>query len=209
MKVESQGSIVPLRQEVHQASYDQRDANKMHSIMTRNKNSADFYSKNVVTESASAPSGYKQVKNWYEEFKQDGHFDLKSLMRSLNKTFNNQHDVRNALWYSYNQELAAKGTENASPVLFNVLEEELLGTFSASIMTDIPQTREDLKARLADFYHLGAHKEQALFHTWAELKSQPDMAATVDIIRTELGHVITMNALAKNFMTNSHKIELE
>ncbi|GEM75434.1 YopR/YscH family type III secretion effector [Vibrio sagamiensis] len=210
MKVEGQGNIVNPMQKNRQLSYEQQDVDRMNSLMVRNKNIAVSHSTiSAGHESVSTRSKYIKVKEWYEEIKQSGNFDLSSLKHSLNTIFRNNNDVKDALWYSYNQEMALKGTSEASPALFDVLEEELLGTFTASIIADVPNTREELKARLTDFYNLGAHKEKALFHTWAELKSQADMSTTVDIIRSELGHVITMNGLARNILTHSHKLDLD
>ncbi|NMU47479.1 type III export protein, partial [Vibrio parahaemolyticus] len=40
------------------------------------------------------------------------------------------------------------------------------------------------------------------------LKSLPDMASTLDMVRDELSFMIQKNAMVKNIMTHSHKLDL-
>ena len=51
-----------------------------------------------------------------------------------------------------------------------MLKQELLGDFSGQLIAEPPVDKAALKEMLAQHFPLGAQKEQALWHCWAELK---------------------------------------
>ncbi|MEF1262771.1 YopR family T3SS polymerization control protein, partial [Vibrio harveyi] len=131
-----------------------------------------------------------------------------TLNSTLEGAFSSPSEKKEALWYAFSQERSAKGTDKASPELLASLEQELLGSFSGRLLAEPPKDRQELKALLSEHFPLGAQKEQALWHSWAELKDIPDQAPVLDMVRKELSFVIQKNAMVKNMLTYSHKLDL-
>ncbi len=84
----------------------------------------------------------------------------------------------------------------------------MVGQFFGALISGTPKDRQELKALLSEHFPLGAQKEQALWHSWAELKDIPDQAPVLDMVRKELSFVIQKNAMVKNMLTYSHKLDL-
>ena len=76
----------------------------------------------------------------------------------------------------------------------------------------MPKDRQELKALLSEHFSLGKHKEQALIHSWKALekeKGDSGQAPLMDLVQKEWGFLIQTNAMLKNLVTHSHKLDLE
>ena len=78
-------------------------------------------------------------------------------------------------------------------------------------MAKMPKDRQELKALLSEHFSLGKHKEQALIHSLKALKEKGDLtqAPLMDLVQKEWGFLIQTNAMLKNLVTHSHKLDLE
>ena len=84
--------------------------------------------------------------------------------------------------------------------------------FLSDLMTKMPKDRQELKALLSEHFSLGKHKEQALIHSWEALKKEKGdsgQAPLMDLVQKEWGFLIQTNAMLKNLVTHSHKLDLE
>lgn len=186
--------------------YERDDAKRMSELMTRETTAEVSRSapKDTLTK---VEEKLNAIKDWYASIKEAETVSKQSVLSSLKDVFSDPQTQKEALWYAFHQTKSAKGTDDAVPELLSVLKQELLGDFAGQLMAEPPTDRAALKAMLAQSFPLGAQKEQALWHCWAELKSLPEMTSTVDLVREELSFVI-QNAMVKNIMTHSHKLDL-
>ncbi|WP_325894661.1 YopR family T3SS polymerization control protein [Grimontia sp. NTOU-MAR1] len=209
MKVENNVINYPLGQVSQPPRAESHEANKMSRLMLE---SASDKSTSPVQKSTDIVSQSEAkvtvIKEWYEALKSSGNFSSTALSRSLDGAFTSPIKQKEALWYAFNQEKSVKGTDKGSPTLLVLLEQELLTTFSGRLIAEPPKDRQELKVMLAEDYSLGAQKEQALWHSWAELKDIPDQEPLLDMVREELSFVIQKNAMVKNILTSSHKLDL-
>ncbi|CZF86420.1 YopR family T3SS polymerization control protein [Grimontia marina] len=209
MKVENNAINYPLGQVSQPPRAEPHEANKMSRLMLE---SASDKSTSPVQKSTDIVSQSEAkvtvIKEWYEVLKSSGNFSSTALSRSLDGAFTSPIKQKEALWYAFNQEKSVKGTDKGSPTLLVLLEQELLTTFSGRLIAEPPKDRQELKVMLAEHYSLGAEKEQALWHSWAELKDIPDQEPLLDMVREELSFVIQRNAMLKNILTSSHKLDL-
>ncbi|EHK2923587.1 YopR family T3SS polymerization control protein VscH [Vibrio parahaemolyticus] len=187
--------------------YERDDAKRMSELMTRETTAEVSRSapKDTLTK---VEEKLNAIKDWYASIKEAETVSKQSVLSSLKDVFSDPQTQKEALWYAFHQAKSAKGTDDAVPELLSVLKQELLGDFAGQLMAEPPTDRAVLKAMLAQSFPLGAQKEQALWHCWAELKSLPEMTSTVDLVREELSFVIQKNAMVKNIMTHSHKLDL-
>ncbi|ELB2273709.1 YopR family T3SS polymerization control protein VscH [Vibrio parahaemolyticus] len=187
--------------------YERDDAKRMSELMTRETTAEVSRSapKDTLTK---VEEKLNAIKDWYASIKEAETVSKQSVLSSLKDVFSDPQTQKEALWYAFHQAQSAKGTDDAVPELLSVLKQELLGDFAGQLMAEPPTDRAALKAMLAQSFPLGAQKEQALWHCWAELKSLPEMTSTVDLVREELSFVIQKNAMVKNIMTHSHKLDL-
>ncbi|EKP4405783.1 TPA: YopR family T3SS polymerization control protein VscH [Vibrio parahaemolyticus] len=187
--------------------YERDDAKRMSELMTRETTAEVSRSapKDTLTK---VEEKLNAIKDWYASIKEAETVSKQSVLSSLKDVFSDPQTQKEALWYAFHQAKCAKGTDDAVPELLSVLKQELLGDFAGQLMAEPPTDRAALKAMLAQSFPLGAQKEQALWHCWAELKSLPEMTSTVDLVREELSFVIQKNAMVKNIMTHSHKLDL-
>lgn len=169
--------------------YERDDAKRMSELMTRETTAEVSRSapKDTLTK---VEEKLNAIKDWYASIKEAETVSKQSVLSSLKDVFSDPQTQKEALWYAFHQTKSAKGTDDAVPELLSVLKQELLGDFAGQLMAEPPTDRAALKAMLAQSFPLGAQKEQALWHCWAELKSLPEMTSTVDLVREELSFVI-------------------
>ncbi|HAS6629839.1 YopR family T3SS polymerization control protein VscH [Vibrio parahaemolyticus] len=187
--------------------YERDDAKRMSELMTR-ETTAEVSRPAPKDTLTKVEEKLNAIKDWYASIKEAKTVSKQSVLSSLKDVFSDPQTQKEALWYAFYQAKSAKGTDDAVPELLSVLKQELLGDFAGQLMAELPTDRAALKAMLAQSFPLGAQKEQALWHCWAELKSLPEMTSTVDLVREELSFVIQKNAMVKNIMTHSHKLDL-
>ncbi|EGR1344335.1 YopR family T3SS polymerization control protein VscH [Vibrio parahaemolyticus] len=187
--------------------YERDDAKRMSELMTR-ETTAEVSRPAPKDTLTKVDEKLNAIKDWYASIKEAKTVSKQSVLSSLKDVFSDPQTQKEALWYAFYQAKSAKGTDDAVPELLSVLKQELLGDFAGQLMAELPTDRAALKAMLAQSFPLGAQKEQALWHCWAELKSLPEMTSTVDLVREELSFVIQKNAMVKNIMTHSHKLDL-
>lgn len=213
MKVENNSLNYVLSQVQQPAKVDPHEANKMSRLMSESASDSNSSNKSTSpvqksTDIVSQSEGkVTAIKEWYEALKSSGNFSATALSRSLDGALS-PSEQKEALWYALSQERSVKGTDKASPELLASLEQELLGSFSGRLLADPPKDRDELKVQLSEHFPLGAQKEQALWHSWAELKDIPDQEPLLDMVREELSFVIQINSMVKNMLTYSHKLEL-
>ncbi|MET2846398.1 YopR family T3SS polymerization control protein [Vibrio owensii] len=209
MKVENNAFNYTLGHVQQPSRVDAHDANKMSRLMSDISSDKSTSSTQKSTDSVTqAEAKTTAIKEWYETLKRTGNFGATTLNSTLEGAFSSPSEKKEALWYAFSQERSAKGTDKASPELLASLEQELLGSFSGRLLAEPPKDRQELKALLSEHFPLGAQKEQALWHSWAELKDIPDQASVLDMVRKELSFVIQKNAMVKNMLTYSHKLDL-
>ncbi|HGY9584209.1 TPA: YopR family T3SS polymerization control protein [Vibrio harveyi] len=209
MKVENNAFNYMLGHVQQPSRVDAHDANKMSRLMSDSSSDKSTSSTQKSTDSVTqAEAKTTAIKEWYETLKRTGNFSATTLNSTLEGAFSSPSEKKEALWYAFSQERSAKGTDKASPELLASLEQELLGSFSGRLLAEPPKDRQELKALLSEHFPLGAQKEQALWHSWAELKDIPDQAPVLDMVRKELSFVIQKNAMVKNMLTYSHKLDL-
>ncbi|WP_045488053.1 YopR family T3SS polymerization control protein [Vibrio harveyi] len=209
MKVENNAFNYTLGHVQQPSRVDAHDANKMSRLMSDSSSDMSTSSMQKSTDSVTqAEAKTTAIKEWYETLKRTGNFSATMLNSTLEGAFSSPSEKKEALWYAFSQERSAKGTDKASPELLASLEQELLGSFSGRLLAEPPKDRQELKALLSEHFPLGAQKEQALWHSWAELKDIPDQAPVLDMVRKELSFVIQKNAMVKNMLTYSHKLDL-
>ncbi len=169
--------------------YERDDAKRMSELMTRETTAEVSRSapKDTLTK---VEEKLNAIKDWYASIKEAETVSKQSVLSSLKDVFSDPQTQKEALWYAFHQAKSAKGTDDAVSELLSVLKQELLGDFAGQLMAEPPTDRAALKAMLAQSFPLGAQKEQALWHCWAELKSLPEMTSTVDLVREELSFVI-------------------
>ncbi|EIT7141243.1 YopR family T3SS polymerization control protein VscH [Vibrio parahaemolyticus] len=187
--------------------YERDDAKRMSELMTR-ETTAEVSRPAPKDTLTKVEEKLNAIKDWYASIKEAETVSKQSVLSSLKEVFSDPQTQKEALWYAFHQAKSATGTDDAVPELLSVLKQELLGDFAGQLMAEPPTDRAALKAMLAQSFPLGAQKEQALWHCWAELKSSPEMTSTVDLVREELSFVIQKNAMVKNIMTHSHKLDL-
>ncbi|HGS5163614.1 TPA: YopR family T3SS polymerization control protein [Vibrio harveyi] len=209
MKVENNAFNYTLDHVQQPSRVDAHDANKMSRLMSDSSSDKGTLSAQKSTDSVTqAEAKTTAIKEWYATLKRTGNFSATTLNSTLEGAFSSPSEKKEALWYAFSQERSAKGTDKASPELLASLEQELLGSFSGRLLAEPPKDRQELKALLSEHFPLGAQKEQALWHSWAELKDIPDQAPVLDMVRKELSFVIQKNAMVKNMLTYSHKLDL-
>ncbi|KLN64707.1 MULTISPECIES: YopR/YscH family type III secretion effector [Vibrio] len=190
------------------SAYRRQDEERMSSLMTESTQQEKSVKKETNPPVVQASSDASMVKAWYENIKPQQYISRQALISELKQAFPELASQKEALWYAYNKEKSLKGTEEANSNLLNMLKQELVGDF-ASELRDVPPTGSDqLRQMLSEKYSLSAHKEQALWHAWDELKAVPEMKPVVDLVRQELSLVISKNAIVKNMLTHSHKLDL-
>lgn len=214
MKVENNSLNYVLSLVQQPARVAPHEAHKMSRLMSESASDSSSSNKSaspvqkttdIVSQSEAKVTA---IKEWYEVLKSSGNFSSTALNRSLDGVLTSSSEQKEALWYALNQERSAKGTDKASPELMASLEQELLGSFSGRLLADPPKDREELKVLLSEHFSLSAQKEQALWHSWAELKETSDQQSLLDIVREELSFVLQINSMVKNMLTYSHKLEL-
>ncbi|MEZ8291511.1 YopR family T3SS polymerization control protein [Vibrio sp. 10N.237.312.B06] len=209
MKVESHGINNMLSQVPKAPRNDTPDANKMNRLMSENPPDKNIPTTKKNTDSVTRSKGRTAaIKEWYEALKRSGDFSAAALSRTLKDAFISPSEKKKALWYAFSQEQSAKGTDKASPELLALFKHELLGSFSGRLLATPPKDRRELKALLSEHFPLGAQKEQALWHCWGELKDIPAQATVLEVVRKELSFVIQKNAMVKNMLSYSHKLDL-
>lgn len=197
----------PLRQ-LESRHYERSDEDKMKTLMERNAKQAEASHASPKETLEKTEAKLADIKAWYESLKDADVVSKQSVLSSLNEAFSDPQVKREAMWYAFYEAKSAKGTEHPQADLLKVLKQELLGDFSGQLIAEPPVDKAALKEMLAQHFPLGAQKEQALWHCWAELKSLPDMASTLDMVRDELSFMIQKNAMVKNIVTHSHKLDL-
>lgn len=209
MKVENNAFNYTLGHVQQLSRVDAHDANKMSCLMSDSSSDKSISSTQKSTDSVTqAKAKTKAIKEWYKTLKRTGNFSATTLNSTLEGAFSSSSEKKEALWYAFSQEKSAKSTDKSSPELLGLLEQELLGSFSSRLLAEPPKDRQELKALLSEYYRLGAQKEQALWHSWAELKDIPEQAPVLEMVRKELSFVIQKNAMVKNMLTYSYKLEL-
>jgi type III secretion protein H len=209
MKVEDNAFNYALDHVQQPFRVDAHDANKMSRLVSESSSDKSTSSMQKSTESfTQAEAKITAIREWYETLKRTGNFSATTLSSTLEGAFSSPSEKKEALWYAFSQERSAKGTDKASPELLALLERELLGSFSGRLLAAPPKNRQGLKALLSEHFPLGAQKEQALWHCWIELKDIPDQTPLSDMVRKELSFVIQKNAMVKNMLTYSHKLDL-
>jgi type III secretion protein H len=186
------------------------DVNKMSQLMSDKASNRNAISSAKKSESDEFPeTNAPVIKEWYETFKKGGDFSEVALKRSFESTLASPGEQKEAMWYAFEQEKNVKGTNQGTPELLSLLEQNLLGNFSDYLKAAAPKDRQELKALLSEHFSLSKQKEQALFHSWGELKDVLEHVPLMDIVKKELGSLIQTNAMLKNIITHSHKLDLE
>lgn len=210
MKIENNSVNHILNQVLQPARVEPYEANKMNYLMNEYSSEKNTSSVKKSTDSVSQ-SEYKvtAIKEWYKTLKINGKFSLAALSSSLKGTFTSACTRKEALWYALSQEKSAKDTDKASPELLATLEQNLLGSFYGHLLAAPPKARKELKALLSKHFPLEIQKESALWYSWVELKEGIHaQEPLLDMVRKELNSVIQINAMVKNMLAYSHKLDL-
>ncbi|MCG9579420.1 YopR family T3SS polymerization control protein [Vibrio tubiashii] len=180
----------------------------MSSLMRESTQQEINAKKEVNPPVVEASSDVSMVKAWYENIKTQQNISRQALISELKQAFPELASQKEAMWYAYNKEKSIKGTDEANSNLLDALKQELVGDFANELRAVPPSDNDQLRQMLSEKYSLSAHKEQALWHAWEDLKAVPEMKPVVDLVRQELSLVISKNAIVKNMLTHSHKLDL-
>jgi len=148
-----------------------------------------------------------KLESWFEDIKTQNNINRQTLLADVKEAFSELTAQKEAMWYAFNKQKGLSGKE-VNINLHLALKQELMGSFVSQLRDSPPTSSKQLKQALSETYSLGAHKEQALWNAWSELKLASDMAPVVDLIRQELSLVISKNAMVKNMLTHGHKLDL-
>ncbi|MEX0336836.1 YopR family T3SS polymerization control protein [Vibrio tubiashii] len=185
-----------------------QDEARMSSLMRESTQQEINAKKEVNPPVVEASSDVSMVKAWYENIKTQQNITRQALISELKQAFPELASQKEAMWYAYNKEKSIKGTDEANSNLLDALKQELVGDFANELRAVPPSDNDQLRQMLSEKYSLSAHKEQALWHAWEDLKAAPEMKPVVDLVRQELSLVISKNAIVKNMLTHSHKLDL-
>ncbi|MDC5707113.1 YopR/YscH family type III secretion effector [Vibrio europaeus] len=208
MIIESSLQAADLKSRNELSVHRRQDEVRMSSLMRESIQQEINAKKEVNPPVVKASSDVSMVKAWYENIKTQQNITRQALISELKQAFPELASQKEAMWYAYNKEKSIKGTDEANSNLLDVLKQELVGDFANELIAVPPSDDDQLRQMLSEKYSLSAHKEQALWHAWEDLKAVPEMKPVVDLVRQELSLVISKNAIAKNMLTHSHKLDL-
>ncbi|MDC5848657.1 YopR/YscH family type III secretion effector [Vibrio europaeus] len=208
MIIDSSSQAADLKNRNERSAHRRQDEERMSSLMMKSTQQAKSVKKEANPPVVQASSDASMVKAWYENIKTQQNINQQALISELKQAFPELASQKEAMWYAFNKEKSLKGTEHANSNLLNVLKQELVGDFAGELRNVPPSGSDQLRQMLSEKYSLSAHKEQALWHAWDELKAVPEMKPVVDLVRQELSLVISKNAIVKNMLTHSHKLDL-
>ncbi|MDC5807047.1 YopR family T3SS polymerization control protein [Vibrio europaeus] len=208
MIIESSLQAADLKSRNELSVHRRQDEVRMSSLMRESIQQEINVKKEVNPPVVKASSDVSMVKAWYENIKTQQNITRQALISELKQAFPELASQKEAMWYAYNKEKSIKGTDEANSNLLDVLKQELVGDFANELRAVPPSDNDQLRQMLSEKYSLSAHKEQALWHAWEDLKAVPEMKPVVDLVRQELSLVISKNAIVKNMLTHSHKLDL-
>ncbi|AIW14392.1 YopR family T3SS polymerization control protein [Vibrio tubiashii] len=208
MIIDSSLQAADLKSRNELSVHRRQDEARMSSLMRESTQQEINAKKEVNPPVVEASSDVSMVKAWYENIKTQQNITRQALISELKQAFPELASQKEAMWYAYNKEKSIKGTDEANSNLLDALKQELVGDFANELRAVPPSDNDQLRQMLSEKYSLSAHKEQALWHAWEDLKAVPEMKPVVDLVRQELSLVISKNAIVKNMLTHSHKLDL-
>lgn len=208
MIIDSSLQAADLKSRNELSVHRRQDEARMSSLMRESTQQEINAKKEVNPPVVEASSDVSMVKAWYENIKTQQNITRQALISELKQAFPELASQKEAMWYAYNKEKSIKGTDEANSNLLDALKQELVGDFANELRAVPPSDNDQLRQMLSEKYSLSAHKEQALWHAWEDLKAAPEMKPVVDLVRQELSLVISKNAIVKNMLTHSHKLDL-
>jgi type III secretion protein H len=208
MIIDSSLQAADLKSRNELSVHRRQDEARMSSLMRESTQQEINAKKEVNPPVVEASSDVSMVKAWYENIKTQQNITRQALISELKQAFPELASQKEAMWYAYNKEKSIKGTDEANSNLLDALKQELVGNFANELRAVPPSDNDQLRQMLSEKYSLSAHKEQALWHAWEDLKAVPEMKPVVDLVRQELSLVISKNAIVKNMLTHSHKLDL-
>lgn len=208
MIIDSSLQAADLKSRNELSVHRRQDEARMSSLMRESTQQEINAKKEVNPPVVEASSDVSMVKAWYENIKTQQNISRQALISELKQAFPELASQKEAMWYAYNKEKSIKGTDEANSNLLDALKQELVGDFANELRAVPPSDNDQLRQMLSEKYSLSAHKEQALWHAWEDLKAVPEMKPVVDLVRQELSLVISKNAIVKNMLTHSHKLDL-
>ena len=208
MIIDSSLQAADLKSRNELSVHRHQDEARMSSLMRESTQQEINAKKEVNPPVVEASSDVSMVKDWYENIKTQQNITRQALISELKQAFPELASQKEAMWYAYNKEKSIKGTDEANSNLLDALKQELVGDFANELRAVPPSDNDQLRQMLSEKYSLSAHKEQALWHAWEDLKAVPEMKPVVDLVRQELSLVISKNAIVKNMLTHSHKLDL-
>jgi len=208
MIIDSSLQAADLKSRNELSVHRRQDEARMSSLMRESTQQEINAKKEVNPPVVEASNDVSMVKAWYENIKTQQNITRQALISELKQAFPELSSQKEAMWYAYNKEKSIKGTDEANSNLLDALKQELVGDFANELRAVPPSDNNQLRQMLSEKYSLSAHKEQALWHAWEDLKAVPEMKPVVDLVRQELSLVISKNAIVKNMLTHSHKLDL-
>ncbi|MCG9582212.1 YopR/YscH family type III secretion effector [Vibrio tubiashii] len=208
MIIDSSLQAADLKSRNELSVHRRQDEARMSSLMRESTQQEINAKKEVNPPVVEASSDVSMVNAWYENIKTQQNITRQALISELKQAFPELASQKEAMWYAYNKEKSIKGTDEANSNLLDALKQELVGDFANELRAVPPSDNDQLRQMLSEKYSLSAHKELALWHAWEGLKAVPEMKPVVDLVRQELSLVISKNAIVKNMLTHSHKLDL-
>ncbi|NRD71732.1 hypothetical protein HQQ94_00385 [Shewanella sp. VB17] len=127
--------------------------------------------------------------------------EIKSLLKNMFP--GDKVNSEQALWFALNT-----ARSDGSRALSTQLQQLVSDDFISRLNTSPPTTIEELKAELKQDFQFSSRRETALWEAWGHFKNVPDKTVLVDLIRDELGHLIQLNSIMRNMMTNTTRPDI-
>ena len=134
--------------------------------------------------------------------------DTNNIKELANSYFADENKLiaNEGLWSAFNK---AKSLDGGNAELASTLKSVIMDDFIKDLKHNPPIDKDELVDRLKDEFRLNTRREQVLWESWAQLKDEPGMDATVDDIRSALSTSIIINGLVKNMLEHGMKPEME
>lgn len=158
-----------------------------------------------VVNSAEVKPGVDPVfDGFYKRISAMDNVTSAQIKAELNSAFSGDKSAANqALWFAFNQ-----ANSSGKRALATQLKQLVSDDFIGRLITETPASAAELKAVLKEEFQFVSRRETALWQAWSQFKADPDKSVLVELIRDELGHLIQLNSLMRNMMTNTTRPDL-
>ncbi|MBB1269005.1 YopR/YscH family type III secretion effector [Shewanella sp. SR44-3] len=158
----------------------------------------------TTSNTAAKPGVDPVLDGFYQRISAMDKVTSTQIKAELSSAFHGDKSAANqALWFAFNQ-----ANSSGKRALATQLKQLVSDDFMGRLITETPTSAAELKAILKEEFQFVSRRETALWQAWSQLKADPDKSALVELIRDELGHLIQLNSLMRNMMTNTTRPDL-